>query len=396
MNRSLASSPIQPRPRAHASACNWSRTRAPSRSSNWRCPTAAATASMRTWGGSTSCTTSSPRPSSRWSPGAGAFRSAAASVTAATSTRTTRAVMACGWPCRATTSASSGVPTYSTLGYLPDPVFGAMLAWRDTRLVGTIFHELAHERLYFAGDSALNEAFANVVEDEGVRRWLRQQGARREIAAYEASIARQKEFAALLLEARARLARLYATPLAPEQMRIEKQREFGRLLYQLRGDAAGSLGRVRGIRCVVRAVPQQCASGGGGDLRGLRPRPARAAAGVRIAAEFYRCVEATREMNVAERRAALCRRNGRRYPIENMGTLPDFAKTGLVRTAAKSGSVPILNRVASLFLTGTAAGRCASRCASAPVPPARRSRRSSRASPTGNCRSKTACPARSP
>ena len=43
-----------------------------------------------------------------------------------------------------------GVPTYSTLGRLPDPVFGSMLGWRDTRLIGTMFHELAHERLYFA------------------------------------------------------------------------------------------------------------------------------------------------------------------------------------------------------------------------------------------------------
>jgi len=39
-----------------------------------------------------------------------------------------------------------------------------MLGWSDTRLVGTIFHELAHERLYVSGDSGFNEAFASVVE----------------------------------------------------------------------------------------------------------------------------------------------------------------------------------------------------------------------------------------
>ena len=78
-----------------------------------------------------------------------------------------------------------GVPTYSTLGHLPDPVFDAMLGWRDTRLVGTIFHELAHEQLYVPGDSEFNEAFASVVEEEGLRRWLR--GARRddELAKFE-------------------------------------------------------------------------------------------------------------------------------------------------------------------------------------------------------------------
>ena len=101
-----------------------------------------------------------------------------------------------------------GVATYSTLGRLPDPVFGSMLGWRETRLVGTIFHELAHERLYFAGDSTVNEAFAGVVEDEGIRRWLLHQGRAGEIAAHETAMARQKDFAALLRDARGRLAQL--------------------------------------------------------------------------------------------------------------------------------------------------------------------------------------------
>src|SRR5512145_347861 len=63
-----------------------------------------------------------------------------------------------------------GVATYSTLGRLPDPLFSTMTGWRETRLVGTIFHELAHERVYVAGDSEFSEAFASVVEREGLRR----------------------------------------------------------------------------------------------------------------------------------------------------------------------------------------------------------------------------------
>lgn len=200
-----------------------------------------------------------------------------------------------------------GVPTYSTLGHLPDPVFGSMLAWRDTRLVGTIFHELAHERLYFAGDSALNEAFASVVEDEGVRRWLQQTGRKGEIAGYEASIARQKEFAALLLDTRARLARLYATKLPPERMRIEKQREFGRLQYRYSvmkrerwqgyaGYDAWFARSLNNAHLAAVATYEDC-------VPGLLQRLGAADGSL---PEFYSRVEATRGMSVKERRAALC------------------------------------------------------------------------------------------
>jgi predicted aminopeptidase len=126
-----------------------------------------------------------------------------------------------------------GVPTYSTLGHLPDPVFSAMLGWRETRLVGTIFHELAHELLYVAGDSEFNEAFASVVEEEGVRRWLAQTpGRAAELQQFELANRREAEFAQLLRASRDRLERLYATALDPATLRIEKQREFGRLKFE--------------------------------------------------------------------------------------------------------------------------------------------------------------------
>jgi predicted aminopeptidase len=125
-----------------------------------------------------------------------------------------------------------GVPTYSTLGHLPDPVFNAMLGWRDTRLVGTIFHELAHERLYVAGDSEFNEAFASVVEEAGLRRWLQAVGRGDELARFEASAQHEAQFAGLLREARRRLEQLYRSDLPDAGKRVEKQREFGRLLFE--------------------------------------------------------------------------------------------------------------------------------------------------------------------
>ncbi|HEX6572212.1 MAG TPA: aminopeptidase, partial [Steroidobacteraceae bacterium] len=125
-----------------------------------------------------------------------------------------------------------GVPTYSTLGHLPDPVFGAMLGWRDTRLVGTIFHELAHERLYVPGDSEFNEAFASVVEEEGLRRWLQAVGRSDELAKFEVAAEREAQFAQLLRETQRRLKHLYESSLADTDKRVEKQREFGRLQYR--------------------------------------------------------------------------------------------------------------------------------------------------------------------
>jgi predicted aminopeptidase len=124
-----------------------------------------------------------------------------------------------------------GVATYSTLGHFADPLFNTMIVWRESRFVGTIFHELAHERLYVAGDSEFNEAFASVVEEEGVRLWFESQDRAADLATYRVAGAREADFAALLRDARGRLARLYGSGLEPQAMRKEKQREFGRLTF---------------------------------------------------------------------------------------------------------------------------------------------------------------------
>lgn len=67
---------------------------------------------------------------------------------------------------------------YSTLGWFDDPVLNTMLAYPEAYLAPVladlIFHELAHQQLFVAGDTAFNEAFAVAVAGEGVRRWLAQ------------------------------------------------------------------------------------------------------------------------------------------------------------------------------------------------------------------------------
>ncbi|HEX5306703.1 MAG TPA: aminopeptidase [Dyella sp.] len=68
------------------------------------------------------------------------------------------------------------VPAYSTLGWFADPILSSMMRWDDDELAGTIFHELAHQRVYAKGDTAFNESFATFVEREGVREWRQSRG----------------------------------------------------------------------------------------------------------------------------------------------------------------------------------------------------------------------------
>jgi len=65
-----------------------------------------------------------------------------------------------------------GIPAYSTLGYLNDPVLNTFLKFGDLEVARLIFHELAHQLLYVDGDTTFNESFAVTVENEGLRRWL--------------------------------------------------------------------------------------------------------------------------------------------------------------------------------------------------------------------------------
>ncbi|MDD5330670.1 MAG: aminopeptidase, partial [Sulfuricella sp.] len=57
-----------------------------------------------------------------------------------------------------------GITAYSTLGLFDDPVLNTFLRLGDTEVARTLFHELAHQRLYVKGDSVFNESFATTVE----------------------------------------------------------------------------------------------------------------------------------------------------------------------------------------------------------------------------------------
>lgn len=115
-----------------------------------------------------------------------------------------------------------GVPAYSTLGWFDDPVLNTFIHYPATELARLIFHELAHQVVYVADDSVFNESFAVAVEEEGLRRWLEQEGSTAQRVAFKLAQQRRAEFAALILSYRGELETLYDTALAETGKRTRK------------------------------------------------------------------------------------------------------------------------------------------------------------------------------
>jgi len=119
-----------------------------------------------------------------------------------------------------------GVPAYSTLGWFADPLLNTFIFYPRTEVARLLFHELAHQVVYVKGDSAFNESFAVAVEDEGIRRWIVQRGSERDRQEYEAMQLRRQGFTELVLRYQGKLAAVYRSGLAPEQMREAKRAAF--------------------------------------------------------------------------------------------------------------------------------------------------------------------------
>ena len=122
-----------------------------------------------------------------------------------------------------------GVAAYSTLGHFDDPILSSMVGWDDVELAAIIFHELTHQLLYVPNDVSFNEALATTVEEEGVRRWLKQQGRDKDLADHLVQQGRYLEVIALMTETRNRLRTLYASDLPPPLMRERKRETFEEL-----------------------------------------------------------------------------------------------------------------------------------------------------------------------
>jgi len=124
--------------------------------------------------------------------------------------------------------ATGGVSAYSTLGRFADPLLNTMMRWSDADLVTTMFHELAHQKLYVKGDSMFNESFASVVADYGIARWLE---SREQSAATPDSGEEQvrRSMMALVKTARVELEALYDSKMNEGRMRQQKSGIFRKL-----------------------------------------------------------------------------------------------------------------------------------------------------------------------
>jgi predicted aminopeptidase len=116
-----------------------------------------------------------------------------------------------------------GSAAHSTLGWFADPILNTMLRNDDDALASTIFHELAHQRLYVKGDTQFNESFATFVQREGLRQWHADRG----LPTVDATDpARAAQFSTLVLGLRDRLHELYGRKLAAAVMREHKREEI--------------------------------------------------------------------------------------------------------------------------------------------------------------------------
>jgi predicted aminopeptidase len=133
-----------------------------------------------------------------------------------------------------------------------------MLSHGDRELAALIFHELAHQAVYAPGDSDFSEAFATVVEIEGLRRWLAAGAGGGTIADFVRARRRQEAVADAMIESRARLAAIYAGAADEEAMRAAKAAELGRLRETLAAAGLAHAGVLNNARLAAAAAYHRC------------------------------------------------------------------------------------------------------------------------------------------
>jgi len=126
-----------------------------------------------------------------------------------------------------------GVAAYSTLGWFSDPLISTFINYPDGELARMIFHELAHQVVYVAGDSQFNESFASTVEEVGVEHWLERFGNQSMRDAYARYRSRKKDFLGLLVKYRRALEKNYALV---DRSDAEKRAVKARLFQDLKSE----------------------------------------------------------------------------------------------------------------------------------------------------------------
>jgi predicted aminopeptidase len=199
----------------------------------------------------------------------------------------------------------AGVPAYSTLGWFDDPVMNTMMHWQDYDLVGTLFHELTHQKFYIPGDTVFNESLARAVEQEGLRRWMAQHKDSRSYRQYLQESAREREFIQLVLGAREKLSALYASGLSEQAMfpaKLDIFRQLRRDYLELRTQWDGYDAYDRWMLSGVNNAKVQSVATYHDYLPAFNKILQQQQGDL---ADFYRQIESLMEMDTPERRAYL-------------------------------------------------------------------------------------------
>ena len=115
------------------------------------------------------------------------------------------------------------VPAYSTLGWFDDPLLSTMLNQGETVTASYIFHELAHQQIYIAGDPGFNEAFASAVAELGVVRWLQSENNSTDLKKYLQRLKIKKQVYKYTHAFRERLNEIYAEDADLDKLKAQKQ-----------------------------------------------------------------------------------------------------------------------------------------------------------------------------
>lgn len=127
-----------------------------------------------------------------------------------------------------------GVPAYSTLGRIADPLLNTVTGYAELDLAALIFHELAHQVAYWPNQSSWNEAFATAVEEAGVARYAARLGDPAVLQRWQQRRRMRVSLSSSIEKARTELASLYRQRLAPEALRAAKQQRLTELAAAIR------------------------------------------------------------------------------------------------------------------------------------------------------------------
>jgi predicted aminopeptidase len=119
-----------------------------------------------------------------------------------------------------------GVIAFSTIGWFSDPAMNTYFNYSPAGLAGLIIHEKAHEVLYVKNDTAFNEAFAGFVGQTGQQLWVAKHYGEDGVKKNLEQEKRGDEFGSLIIGVRNELRTLYKKDIAPDQMRLEKNKIF--------------------------------------------------------------------------------------------------------------------------------------------------------------------------